>query len=339
MKILVTGAAGFIGYHTVDKLLSIKGNRVIGVDSMNNYYSKKLKIARINNLKKKYKRNFIFKKIDLSEQKSVFNLFKNYRFNKVINLAAQAGVRYSLKNPKAYFNSNLSGFFNILEACRKYKIHHLVSASTSSVYGANKQMPFKVTNTADHPIQFYAATKRSNEILAHSYSYLFKMPVTLLRFFTVYGPWGRPDMSLFIFVKNILQKKPIEVYNFGKHSRDFTYIDDIVSGVVLVLNHIPSSNNSNHSMDNVETSSELFKIFNIGNNKPIELLEYVSCIEEILGKKAIKILEPMQLGDVEDTWADIEEMAKIGYGPTTDLKQGMKNFIEWFLDFYDIKKY
>ena len=311
MKILVTGAAGFIGYHTADRLLSIKGNRVIGVDSMNNYYDKQLKINRIRNLKKRYKNNFIFKKLDLCEKKNVFNLFKKYRFKKVINLAAQAGVRYSLKNPNAYFKSNLLAFFNILEACKKYKINHLISASTSSVYGANKQIPFSVQHTADHPIQFYAATKRCNEILAHSYSHLFKLPVTLLRFFTVYGPWGRPDMSLFIFVKNILQNKPIEVYNFGKHSRDFTYIDDIVSGILKVVNKIPKKNKKwNPKNPDLSTSFAPFKILNLGNGKRIDLLKYIKIIEKNLGKKAIFKFSKMQQGDIRDTLADIKETKK-----------------------------
>ena len=336
MKILVTGVAGFIGSHVTKRLLS-ENHEVVGIDNLNNYYDVELKKARLLFLEKFS--NFIFLKIDLIDKDAISKLFKDEKFDVVIHLAAQAGVRYGLEKPFSYIDCNMMGMMTILEGCRDNNIEHLIFASSSSVYGLNKKVPYSVKDRVDNPVSLYAATKRSGELISHSYSHLFNLKITGLRFFTVYGPYGGPDMSPFIFTKNIIENKPIKLFNNGNHKRDFTYIDDIVSGVVLVLNHIPSSNNSNHSMDNVETSPELFKIFNIGNNKPIELLEYVSCIEEILGKKAIKILEPIQLGDVEDTWADIEEMAKIGYCPTTDLKQGMKNFIEWFLDFYDIKKY
>ena len=339
MKILVTGAAGFIGYHTIDKLLSGKRNLVVGVDSLNNYYDRKLKVERIKNLKKRYKKSIIFKKLDLCEKRKVFNLFKKHKFESVINLAAQAGVRYSLKNPDAYFQSNLLAFFNIIEASRKYKIKHLISASTSSVYGANKNIPFSVKDLADHPIQFYAATKRSNEILAHSYSHLFNLPVTLLRFFTVYGPWGRPDMSLFIFVKNILQNKPINVYNFGKHSRDFTYVDDIVNGIIKVITKIPKKNKKwdRRKLD-VSTSMAPFKILNLGNGKRISLLKYIRIIEKNLDKKAIIKFTKMQRGDIQDTLADIKETQKyINFKPKTSLHDGIARFVKWFIDYYQYK--
>ena len=339
MKILLTGAAGFIGYHAIKKLCSNKRNRVIGIDSLNSYYDKKLKINRIKNLKKKYKKNFVFYKINLCDKKKIFSLFRKNKFDKVINLAAQAGVRYSLENPEAYFKSNLEGFFNLLEACRKYKIRHLVSASTSSVYGANKKMPFNVKNHADHPIQFYAATKRSNEILGHSYSFLFKMPITFLRFFTVYGPWGRPDMSLFLFVKNIINNKPINVYNFGNHFRDFTYIDDITDGLVKALHKKPKiSKKWSPKKPDPSYSSAPFKILNLANGKTISLMQYIKIIEKILGKKAkIKFLG-LQKGDVKSTSGDIKETRRyLNYKPKTDLHHGINKFIKWYKDYYIYK--
>ena len=285
MKILITGAAGFIGYHTIKIILSTNPEfKIIGIDSINNYYSQKLKIDRIKDLKKQHKKNFVFKRINICNKKKLNKLFKKSKFHTVVNLAAQAGVRYSLKNPEAYFENNLRGFFNILEASRTFKIKHLISASTSSVYGDNDISTFNVKKPADHPIQFYAATKRSNEIIGHAYSYINKLPITFLRFFTVYGPWGRPDMSLFLFVKNILQNKPINVYNFGKHSRDFTYIDDIVNGIQKVVKKIPKKNKKwNPKKPDQSSSTAPFKILNLGNGKRINLLRYIKVIERNLG--------------------------------------------------------
>ena len=336
MKILLTGVAGFIGYHTADKLLSNKSVKLVGIDSINNYYDKKLKLQRIQNLKKKYKKNFYFKKFDLCQKNKLVNLFKKQKFDKVINLAAQAGVRYSLKNPDAYFKSNIIGFFNLLEACKTFKIKHLVAASSSSVYGANKKIPFNVKDAANHPIQFYAATKKCNEILSHSYSYSNNLPITVLRFFTVYGPWGRPDMALFLFVKNILKNKPINVYNFAKHSRDFTYIDDIVDGVIKALNKKPKKNkNWNPKKPDPSTSIAPFKIINLGSSKKIKLMEYIKTIEKVLGKKAIIKFSKLQKGDVEDTLADIKETKKyLNFKPKANLYDGISNFVKWYKSYY-----
>ena len=336
MKILVTGVAGFIGYHTADRLLLNKKNKVVGIDSINNYYDKKLKFQCLKNLKKKHKKNFHFKKINLCQKNSLVNLFRSHKFDKVINLAAQVGVRYSLKNPNAYFESNLSGFFNILETCKKFKIKHLLSASSSSVYGANKKIPFNVKDIADHPIQFYAATKRCNEILAHSYSYCYNLPITLIRFFTVYGPWGRPDMALFLFVKNILKNKPINVYNFAKHSRDFTYIDDIVDGIIKTLNKNPKKNkNWNPKKPDPSTSFAPFKIINLGSSKKIKLMEYIKTIEKVLQKKAIIKFYKLQKGDIEDTLADIKETKKyINFKPKAKLYAGVSKFVKLYKSYY-----
>ena len=336
MKILITGVAGFIGYHTTYKLLSNKNNKVIGVDSMNSYYDKSLKYARLKDLKKKYPKNFYFKKLNLCNKKKVFNLFKKYKFDKVINLAAQAGVRYSLKKPEKYFRNNLLSFFNILESCKKFKIKHLLSASSSSVYGANKKIPFNIKDAADHPIQFYAATKRSNEIMGHSYSYLYKLPITFIRFFTVYGPWQRPDMALFLFVKNILKNKPINVYNFGKHSRDFTYIDDIVRGIVKTLNKNPKRNKKwNPKKPDPSSSIAPFKIINLGSSKKISLMEYIKTIEKILKKKAVIKFSKLQKGDAKDTLADtIESQKYLNFKPKTKLYYGIKKFIDWYKNYY-----
>ena len=336
MKILVTGVAGFIGYHTANKLLLNKKIKLVGIDSINNYYDKKLKLQRVKNLKNKYKKNFYFIKLDICQRSKLFYLFKKHKFDKVINLAAQVGVRYSLKNPDAYFKSNLLGFFNILEACKVFKIKHLLAASSSSVYGANKKIPFSAKDAADHPIQFYAATKRCNEILSHSYSYSYNLPITLLRFFTVYGPWGRPDMALFLFVKNILKNKPINVYNFAKHSRDFTYIDDIVSGVIKALNKKPKKNkNWNPKKPDPSTGIAPFKIINLGSSKKIKLMEYIRIIEKILGKKAIIKFSKLQKGDIEDTLADIKETKKyLNFKPKAKLYSGIKKFVKWYKNYY-----
>ncbi len=333
MKILVTGVAGFIGSHVAKRLL-IEDHEVIGIDNLNDYYDVSLKLARLSLVDTFSK--FSFYEMDLVDKKSISNIFKDKKFDAVIHLAAQAGVRYSIENPFSYVDSNLTGMMTILEGCKNNNVEHLIFASSSSVYGLNQKIPYSVKDRVDNPVSLYAATKRSGELMSHSYSHLFNLKITALRFFTVYGPYGRPDMSPFIFTKSIIENKPIKLFNNGNHKRDFTYIDDIVTGILLVLKNMPSSN---YLEQNKEISSVPFKIFNIGNNKPINLLEYIGVIEEILGKKAIRILEPMQLGDVENTWADIDEMIKVGYRPSTDLKLGMKKFIEWFLDFYAIKKY
>ena len=337
MKILITGAAGFIGYHAIKIILSKNPEfKIIGIDSINNYYSQKLKIDRIKDLKKKYKKNFVFKRINICNKKKLNKLFKKSKFHTVINLAAQAGVRYSLKNPEAYFENNLKGFFNILEASRTFKIKHLISASTSSVYGDNDISTFNVKKPADHPIQFYAATKRSNEIIGHAYSYINKLPITFLRFFTVYGPWGRPDMSLFLFVKNILQNKPINVYNFGKHSRDFTYIDDIVNGIQKVVKKIPKKDKKwNPKKPDQSSSTAPFKILNLGNGKRINLLRYIKVIERNLGKKAIIKFSKMQQGDIQDTLSDIKETQRyINFKPKTSLENGISIFVKWYKNYY-----
>ena len=333
MKVLVTGAAGFIGSHVTKRLLN-ENHEVVGIDNLNDYYDVTLKKARLGLVDTFSK--FTFHKMDLVDKKAIANLFKDEKFDAVIHLAAQAGVRYSIENPFSYVDSNLTGMMTILEGCRNNNIEHLVFASSSSVYGLNKKIPYSVKDRVDNPVSLYAATKRSGELMSYSYSHLYNLKITALRFFTVYGPYGRPDMSPFIFTKNIIEDKPIKLFNNGNHKRDFTYIDDIVSGVLLALNHVPTSK---YLMESKEASSVPFKILNIGNNKPINLLEYVCIIEEVLGKEAIKVLEPMQLGDVENTWADIDEMINAGYRPSTDLKLGMKKFIDWFIDFYDIKKY
>jgi UDP-glucuronate 4-epimerase len=337
MKILITGAAGFIGYHTIKIILSTNPEfKIIGIDSINNYYSQKLKIDRIKDLKKHHKKNFVFKRINICNKKKLNELFKKSKFHTVVNLAAQAGVRYSLKNPEAYFENNLRGFFNILEASRVFKIKHLISASTSSVYGDNDISTFNVEKPADHPIQFYAATKRSNEIIGHAYSYINKLPITFLRFFTVYGPWGRPDMSLFLFVKNILQNKPINVYNFGKHSRDFTYIDDIVNGIQKVVKKIPKKNKKwNPKKPDQSSSTAPFKILNLGNGKRISLLRYIKVIERNLGKKAIIKFSKMQQGDIQDTLSDIKETQRyINFKPKTSLENGISIFVKWYKNYY-----
>lgn len=337
MKILVTGAAGFIGYHTVIKLLSnTKNIKVTGIDSINNYYSKKLKLARIRDLNKKFKKNFKFKKINISDKKKIFQVFKNSKFHTVINLAAQAGVRYSLKNPDAYFKSNLKGFYNLLEASKIYKIRHLISASSSSVYGINDFSKFSNTIATGHPIQLYAATKRSNELMGHAYSHLYKLPTTFLRFFTVYGPWGRPDMSLFLFVKNIINNKPIYVFNRGKHSRDFTYVEDIVDGISKVVKKIPKENKRwNSKILNQSTSIAPFKIINLGNGKRIKLMRYIRLIEKNLNKKAIIIYKNIQKGDIRDTLSDLKDTKKyISYKPKIKVEEGIRRFIKWYKSFY-----
>jgi len=332
MKLLVTGCVGFIGFHLCNKLIS-KGYTVIGIDNINNYYGTKIKHDRLKILKKN--KNFVFKKCDISNFLYLKKIFKSYKFDQVINLAAQAGVRYSIINPKAYIDSNIIGFFNILECSRKYKIKHLIYASTSSVYGNNSKLPFRENRHADHPIQFYAATKRSNEIMAHSYSSLYSLPTTGLRFFTVYGPWGRPDMALFIFTKNIIDGKKIDLFNYGKHIRDFTYIDDIVEPILKLIKKIPKKKNNKILNNDPSQSVAPFQIYNIGNNDPKKLMDFVKAIENKIGKKAKINFKPLQKGDVYETFADTQKMYNLtGYKSRVDIETGINNFINWFRNYY-----
>ena len=334
-KILVTGVAGFIGCDVAKELLA-KGEEVFGIDNLNDYYDVNLKKDRLARLQ--VKDNFHFQKLDLSDRHRISNLFADFTPEKVIHLAAQAGVRYSLKNPQAYVDSNLVGTINILEGCRHTEVKHLVFASSSSVYGANKKQPFSVRDNVDRPVSLYAATKKANELMVHSYSHLYNTPATGLRFFTVYGPWGRPDMAPFIFTKAILEDRPINVFNFGKMRRDFTYIDDIVTGVIKVLNKIPQPAAGDFQSDPEPGSSYApYKIYNLGNNKPVELLYFIEQIEEALGKKATKNLLPMQPGDVPETYADLTEtIADIGFQPKTSLEEGIPRFVSWYLSYYKL---
>ncbi len=335
MKILVTGSAGFIGSMLSVKLLE-RGNYVIGVDNHNDYYDPKIKYARLQKLKK-YS-NYIHYKIDITDQKGTENVFIDHKPNKVVNLAAQAGVRYSIKNPLVYINTNILGFANILENCRHHKIEHLVYASTSSVYGANTKMPFSEHDNINHPLSVYAASKISNELMAHSYSYLYKLPTTGLRFFTVYGPWGRPDMALFKFTKAILEEKTIDVFNHGKHSRDFTYIDDIVEGVIKTIDTPAEANlNWDSSIPDPASSKSPWRIYNIGNNKPIQLMDYIEALEKTLGRKAKINFLPLQPGDVQDTFANIKNLKeKFNFKPSTSVTQGVSNFVKWYKDYYKL---
>ena len=334
-SILITGSAGFIGFSLCEVLLK-KGYSVIGIDNHNNYYDPKLKDKRLEILKK-YS-NYEHFKLDICNQSNLENIFKNYKIKKVVNLAAQAGVRYSIENPITYINSNIVGFAHILENCRKYKIEHLVYASTSSVYGANTKMPFSEHDNANHPLSVYAASKKSNELMAHSYSYLHKLPTTGLRFFTVYGPWGRPDMALFKFTKNILDNKPIDVFNHGKHTRDFTYVDDIVKGVIKTLDNSANSNFEwNSNKPDPATSKAPWRIYNIGNNKPVKLMNYIDALEKTLGKKALINFLPLQPGDVPDTYASVDNLKKeFNYKPSTTIIEGVSKFVEWYRNYYQI---
>jgi UDP-glucuronate 4-epimerase len=333
MKILVTGAAGFIGFHT-SKLLLERGEEVVGLDNMNAYYEPTLKTSRLKILQG-YK-NFKFVKQELAERSGMDEMFRREKFQRVVHLAAQAGVRYSIENPHVYVDSNLTGFLHVLEGCRHNAVEHLVYASTSSVYGSNTRMPFAVEQNVDHPMTLYAATKKANELMAHSYASLYKIPATGLRFFTVYGPWGRPDMALFMFTKNILEGKPIDVFNFGHHKRDFTYVGDIVNGVVAAMDHIAQPDPTwNSDAPNPSTSRAPYRLYNIGNQQPVELLRYIEVLEECLGKKAQKNLLPLQPGDVPDTWADVEALVTdVGYRPSTPIETGVKRFVEWYLEYY-----
>jgi len=318
MKALLTGAAGFIGYHVCEKLLA-RGEQVTGIDNLNNYYDVNLKHARLDRLKKHTA--FTFIKTDIADRSAMQKIFEHDQFDVVVNLAAQAGVRYSLENPAAYIDSNLVGFGNILEGCRHQKVKHLVFASSSSVYGANKKVPFSESDNVDHPIALYAASKKANELMAHSYAYLYQLPCTGLRFFTVYGPWGRPDMALFKFTKNILAGKPIDVYNHGDMLRDFTYIDDIVEGVTRVIDRPPPP---------CETGAP-YEIYNIGNNQPVKLLDFITAIEKTLGMKAIKNMLPLQPGDAPKTYADTTKLQKdFNYKPQTTITEGIEKFIAWY---------
>lgn len=333
MKLLLTGAAGFIGFHTAQILLG-RGDEVVGLDNLNDYYDVTLKQARLAILQKFP--NFRFVKLDVADREGMATLFKQEKFQRVIHLAAQAGVRYSIQNPLAYIDSNVVGFANILEGCRHNAVEHLVYASTSSVYGANTKMPFSVHQNVDHPLSFYAATKKANELMAHTYAHLYNLPVTGLRFFTVYGPWGRPDMALFLFTKNILAGKPIDVFNYGNHRRDFTYVDDIAQGVVRSMDR-PAQPNQNWNSDEPDpaTSKAPYRLYNIGNNSPVELMKYIECIETNLGKKAIKNLLPLQAGDVPDTSADVADLVQdVGYKPATPVEEGVRRFIEWYVGYY-----
>lgn len=337
MKVLVTGCAGFIGMHTCLRLLA-RGNEVVGIDNLNDYYDVRLKEDRLAQLSAHD--NFSFLKLDMTDQDGVGALFARHNFQRVIHLAAQPGVRYSLKNPLAYIQSNLVGFTNILEGCRHHKIEHLVFASSSSVYGANTAIPFSVNQNVDHPISLYAATKKAGELITHSYSHLYGVPATCLRFFTVYGPWGRPDMSPSLFTKAILEGKPIDVFNNGKMQRDFTYVDDIVEGVVRVLDK-PATPNPVFDTSNPDppTSYAPYRVYNIGNHQPVELLTFIEAIENTLGKKAIKNMLPMQAGDVVVTFAETRELRdEFGFAPSTSLQEGVGKFVEWFVDYHEIKK-
>jgi UDP-glucuronate 4-epimerase len=332
-KILITGIAGFIGFHLGKKLLEDNW-QVVGIDNMNDYYDVQLKIDRLKQLEGK--KQFTSYKIDISDRDGMVEIFRQERFDCVVNLAAQAGVRYSLKNPYSYIDSNILGFTNILEGCRHNQVKHLVFASSSSVYGANTHMPFSVHQNVDHPMSLYAATKKANELMAHTYASLYKLPVTGLRFFTVYGPWGRPDMALFLFTKAILAGKPIDVFNNGQMRRDFTYVDDIVQGVVRVIDKIPEANPQWHSdAPDPATSYAPYKLFNIGNNNPVELLHFINIIEEALGKKAKMNMMPMQPGDVPATYADVDDLIQaVDFKPGTPLETGIKNFISWYLSYF-----
>lgn len=333
MKVLVTGAAGFIGFH-LSKYLLTRGDEVVGLDNLNDYYDVSLKEARLAQLEGQ--KNFRFVRIDLADRDGIARLFKAEQFEKVVNLAAQAGVRYSLENPHAYIDANLVGFTNILEGCRHNEVKHLVYASSSSVYGANTSMPFSVHDNVDHPVSLYAATKKANELMAHAYSHLYRLPTTGLRFFTVYGPWGRPDMALFLFTRAILAGEPIKVFNYGKMRRDFTYIDDIVEGVVRTLDRIATPNpewNGDHP--DPGTSAAPYRLYNIGNNQPVELMHLIETLESALGEKAKKEMLPIQPGDVPQTYADVDDlMADVGFKPETSIEEGVQLFVRWYKDYF-----
>ena len=329
MKILVTGSAGFIGSHLVMRLLE-RGDDVVGIDNHNDYYDPSLKDARLDRYKDH--KNYTHIRMDIEDGVAIGALFKENQFEGVVNLAAQAGVRYSIENPLAYINTNIVGFAHILEGCRHNNVEHLVYASSSSVYGANTSMPFSIHDNVDHPLSLYAASKKTNELMAHTYSHLYNLPTTGLRFFTVYGPWGRPDMALFMFTKSIIEGKKISVYNYGNHRRDFTYVDDIVEGLIRVLDR-PATSNPLWDGQNPDSGSSKapWRVYNIGNNSPVELLDYIEAIEDSLGIKADKELLPLQPGDVPDTYADVDDLIReFNYKPSMSIKQGVKNFVDWY---------
>ena len=349
MKILITGTAGFIGFHLAKRMFE-RGDEVIGLDNINNYYDVGVKYGRLKEtgIKQeeiKYNKliqsnnalNYKFIKLNLEDRENIEKLFKAEKFDKVCHLAAQAGVRYSLTNPYAYIEANIIGYMNILEACRHNKIKHLVYASSSSVYGLNEKMPFSTSDNIDHPVSLYAATKKSNELMSHTYSHLYGIPTTGLRFFTVYGPWGRPDMALFLFTKAILEDKPIDVFNYGNMKRDFTYIDDIVKGIIRVIDNPPKGNPDWSGLNpDPSNSNARYKIYNIGNNSPVKLMDFIEAIEEALGKKAKKNMMPLQQGDVPASHADVSNLLEdMDYKPNTPIKKGINSFIEWYKDFYN----
>ena len=335
MKLLVTGAAGFIGSFTALRFLA-RGDEVVGLDNLNDYYDVNLKRARLARLESQ--RGFRFVKLDLADQAGMAELFAREKFQRVVHLGAQAGVRHSLKDPHSYIASNVVGTLNVLEGCRYNAVEHLVYASTSSVYGASTKMPFSVHEPASHPLSLYAASKRSTELMAHTYSALFGVPTTGLRFFTVYGPWGRPDMALFLFTRAIIEGKPIEVFNNGHHQRDFTYVEDIAEGVLRATDHVATADPAwNSSEPDPATSRAPYRLYNIGSNRPIELLRYIEVLEECLGRKAERIMKPLQLGDVPDTFADVTELvAAVGYKPNTPIEVGVRNFVTWFREYYQL---
>lgn len=337
MKVLITGAAGFIGFH-LSNLQLHKNFEVIGIDNLNNYYDPTLKEDRLAILKQR--NNFIFHKVDIKDKPSLDNIFETYRPDYVINLAAQAGVRYSITNPYSYVDSNLIGFMNILEACRNYPVKHLLYASSSSVYGGNKVVPFSTNHNVDHPVSLYAATKKSNELMAHTYSHLYGIPTTGLRFFTVYGPFGRPDMAYFSFTKDILEGNPIKVFNHGKMERDFTYVDDIVEGIEKLIDKAPVANKDwDERVDNISTSFAPYKIYNIGNNNPVELMRFIAVLETALGKEAEKVYMDMQPGDVLRTYADVSDLERdISFKPSTSIEIGLGKFVDWYKKYYKIEK-
>ncbi len=335
MRVLVTGAAGFIG-HAVALALLARGDEVLGLDNLNAYYDVSLKEARLRRLEGRP--GFRFARLDVADREGVAELFRRHRPQRVVHLAAQAGVRHSLVDPHAYADSNLVGFLNILEACRHHGVEHLVYASTSSVYGANTRMPFSVHHNVDHPLSLYAATKKANELMAHSYSHLYGLPTTGLRFFTVYGPWGRPDMALFKFTRAILAGEPIEVYHHGRHRRDFTYIDDIVEGVVRTLDRVPAPDTAwDAARPDPATSAAPYRIYNIGNHTPVELMRFIEILEGCLGRRAEKRLLPMQPGDVEATCADVDDLMRdVGFRPATPIEEGIRRFVAWYRDYYGV---
>jgi UDP-glucuronate 4-epimerase len=335
-RVLVTGSAGFIGYHLSKRLLK-DGCHVTGIDNLNPYYDVSLKEARLKKLTPF--ENFSFFKIDISDREAMEKIFKSTQFEVVVNLAAQAGVRYSLKNPRAYVDANIVGFVNILECCRHNNVRHLVFASSSSVYGANTKMPFSVHHNVDHPVSLYAATKKANELMAHTYSHLYELSCTGLRFFTVYGPWGRPDMALFLFTRAILERQPIKVFNHGRMQRDFTYIDDIIEGVVRIMERLPEPDPTWSGDDpDPGTSYARYKMYNIGNNNPVELMKFIAVIEKVLGLKAKKEFLDIQPGDVVATYADIDDLIKdVGFKPQTPIEIGIKRFVIWFKEYYEYK--